>query len=169
MKKNVLTFGLILGLALTLNLFYTVNQCYNHPDFKGNDAIGYAAMIAVFSLIYVGIRNFRNKNSNGAITFGKAFKMGFLMVFLASSIYVLIWLFYYYLFVPDFLDKYIPHALKDVPQSELATKTKEMASFKEMYKNPLFVVLTTYLEVLPVGLIIALISSILLKRNRQIK
>jgi hypothetical protein len=34
-----------------------------------------------------------------------------------------------------------------------------------MYENPLFVVLITYSEVLPVGLVVAFISSLILKRK----
>jgi hypothetical protein len=52
--------------------------------------------------------------------------------------------------VPDYLDIYINHVLKEVAQTDtggLATKTKEMEGFKEMYKNPLYVVLITYTEV----------------------
>ena len=52
--------------------------------------------------------------------------------------------------MPDYLDIYINHVLKEVAQTDtggLATKTKEMEGFKEMYKNPLYVVLITYTEV----------------------
>jgi len=42
-----------------------------------------------------------------------------------------------------------------------------MAEFKEMYKNPLYVVLITYTEVLPVGLIVALVSALILKRKNK--
>ncbi|HMS70459.1 MAG TPA: hypothetical protein PKD18_20070 [Saprospiraceae bacterium] len=38
-----------------------------------------------------------------------------------------------------------------------------MADFKEMYKNPLFVILITYSEVLPIGLLVALLSATILK------
>ena len=41
-----------------------------------------------------------------------------------------------------------------------------MAEFKEMYKNPLFVIVVSFGEVLPVGLIVALISALILKKKR---
>jgi hypothetical protein len=75
------------------------------------------------------------------------------------------------LFVPDFLDKYIPHVLKEAANkgdAALAAKTSEMENFKEMYKNPLFVILITYSEVLPVGLIVALVSSLILKKKSKV-
>jgi len=50
-------------------------------------------------------------------------------------------------------------------QAQLDLKASEMASFGELYKNPLFVVLTTYLEIFPVGLIVSLIAALILKRK----
>src|SRR5690606_32920840 len=143
-----------------------VNLCYTNPDFKGNDILGYAAMVVVFSLIFFGVRNYRNKQLNGVISFGKAFKTGVFIALLGATMYAAAWLFYYYLFVPDFLDHYISHVLRDVPAADLAAKTEEMDNFREMYKNPLFVILITYAEVLPVGLIVALISGLILKKKQ---
>jgi hypothetical protein len=168
MKKYVLIYGLIMGTILCVNALYQVNLCYTNPDFKSNDVLGYTALIVIFSLIFFGIRNYRNKQLDGVITFGKAFKMGAIIAFTSATMYVVVWLFYYYLVVPDFLDHYIPHVLKEASrngatQAELAQKTTEMNQFEEMYQNPAFVVLTTYAEVLPIGLVVALISSLILK------
>jgi len=167
MKKSILIFGVILGTILCVNMVVMVNLMMSNPDFEGNDLLGYVAMVVVFSLIYFGIRNYRNKQLYGYITFGKAFKTGFLIALLASTMYVVTWLFYYYLFVPDFLDYYIDYVMKLTPESDLSEKAKEMQNFKEMYENPLFVVLVTYAEVLPVGLVITLISSFALKKKKK--
>jgi hypothetical protein len=165
MKKNIWIFGLTLGAILCVNMIYAVNLCYTNPDFESNDVLGYAVMVVIFSLIFFGVRNYRNKQLNGFISFGKAFKTGALIALVASTVYVAVWLFYYYLFVPDFLDVYIPHVLKETPETDLPAKTREMENFKEMYENPLFVILITYSEVLPVGLIVTLISALVLKKK----
>jgi hypothetical protein len=172
MKRNVIIFGLVLGTILCINIFYTVNLFYNHPDFKSHDVVGYAAMVVVFSLTFFGIRNYRNKQLNGVISLGEAFKTGALIALVGSTMYVVVWMFYYYLFVPDFLDKYIPHVLKEAARNgatatELAETTKEMENFREMYKNPFFVILITYVEVLPVGLVVAFVSSLILKKKKH--
>lgn len=168
MKRNVLIFGAVLGTILCVNMFLIVSMLYNNPDFKSNDFVGYTAQVVVFSLTFFGIRNYRNKQLNGLISFGKAFKTGALIAFIGSTMYVVVWLFYYYLFVPDFIDVFITHVLKRTDPSELAIRTKEMADFKEMYKNPLFVIFSTYMEVLPIGLVVALISALILKKKNPI-
>lgn len=44
-------------------------------------------------------------------------------------------------------------------------KKDEMAQFGEMYKNPVFVVLISYAEVLPVGMVVAFVSALILKKE----
>lgn len=167
MKKVVLIFGLIIGLVFCANIGFMVYWMYHNPDLKSNDIVGYAVMVLVFSLIYFGTRNYRNKYLDGYITFGKALKTGALIALVGSTIYVLAWLFSYYLFVPDFMDVYTDYVLKNCAVEDLPAKTKEMANFKEMYKNPFFVILITYSEVLPIGLIVALVSALILKRKQK--
>lgn len=146
------------------------NRCYNNPEFESNDTLGYTVLIVVLSLIFFGTRNYRNKELGGTITFVQALKTGALIALLGSTIYVALWLPYYYLVVPDFIDKYIIHVMKDIERSgasaaELANKAKEMKEFQENYKNPLFVVLSSYAEILPIGLVVALISALVLKKK----
>jgi hypothetical protein len=172
MKRSVLIFGTILGVILAGNAVYMVELMCSDPDFRSNDVLGYAAMVIVFSLAFFGIRNYRNKQPGGAITFGRAFKVGALIALLGSTIYVVIGLGHYYFFAPEFLDVYIRHVLDEAARdgataAELVDKTKEMAQFKEMYANPFFAVLITYSEVLPIGLVVALVSALILKRKPQ--
>lgn len=167
MKRNVWIFGLVIGVVLAANMVVMINMMYSSDSMKGNDVVGYAAMVVMFSLIFFGVRNYRNKQLGGYITFGKALKMGVLTALVGSTVYVAVWLFFYYLFVPDFMDVYAGHVLKNCSPNDVAAKTAEMAKFKEMYKNPLFVVLLTYMEILPVGLVVALISALVLKRKKK--
>jgi hypothetical protein len=170
MKRNVIVFGLISGAIISSWMVYMVAKCSANPEFESNDVLGYAGMIAAFSFIFVGIRNHREKYNGGFISFGKAFQVGFFISLVASTLYVVVGLINYYVFFPDFIDSYIRHVLymakiNGATQAEIDQKAVEMANFKEMYKNPLFALLITYAEVLPVGLVISLISALLLKRK----
>lgn len=167
MKKNIFVFGLILGAILCANVIIMMNQIISNPDFKANDVLGYAAMVVVFSLVYFGVRNYRNKQLDGSISFGKAFKVGALISLVASTLYVVVGLSYYYLFAPEFIDKYIQYVLKNTSEANLPARTKEMAEYKEMYKNPAFAIIVTYAEVLPVGLVVALVSALILKKKAK--
>lgn len=172
MKRNVLIFGMILGALLAGHAVYMMSIVHSNPEFESNDIVGYAAMIVVFSLTFFGIRNYRDKQLNGMISLGNAFKTGALIALVGSTLYVVFGLGYYYLFVPDFLDKYELHVLSQATRNgatdaELAAKSQEMSQFKEMYKNPLFAIMISYAEVLPVGLVVAFVSSLFLKRKTE--
>ena len=170
MRRIILICGLIAGLIVSSTMVYSMILCYRSNKFEGNMLLGYASMLIAFSMIFVGIRSYRNKYNQGVISFGKAFRIGLFIALVASSIYVIVWLIDYYLFIPDFMDRYTTHILNQAKSSgateaEMATKTKEMAMYTDMYKNPLFVILLTYAEILPVGLIVSLISALILKRK----
>lgn len=172
MRKTILIYGLIQGVIISTLMVIMMSQLHSGSDFGGNEIVGYAGMILVFSLIFIGVRSYRNQSQDGFITFGKAFKMGALIALIASTIYVVTWLFYYYLFIPDFMDIYIPHAMEQAAESgatqvELDEKSIQMEQFKQMYKNPLFVILITYTEILPVGLLVALVTAFILKRKSK--
>lgn len=168
MKKNVLVFGLVMGMILCIPWLIMVNMLYTNPEFKSNDLLGYAILLVIYSLIFVGIRNYRNKVLGGIISFGKAIKTGALITLIAATFYVTAWLFYYYLFIPDFMEVYTAHVLHNcTTDTELAAKTKEMENFSRMYENPVFVILITYAEVLPIGLVVTLISALILKNNKN--
>jgi hypothetical protein len=177
MKKNILIYGLIAGALVSILMLSTVNylsHCEGNVDYGTSMLIGYASMLLAFSLIYIGIRNYRDKYNDGVISFGKAFKTGMMMVLIASTIYVVAWLIDYFFFIPDFMEKYAAQTLAELKasgasQAEMDKETKEMANFARMYKNPLFNAMMTYVEILPVGLIVTLISSLILKRKNNEK
>ena len=171
MKKNVLVFGILAGVIVTALMVASMFNCYNFEHTEGSMYIGYASMLLAFSFIFVAIKNYRDKYNGGSIGFGKGFLIGLYISLIASTLYVGVWLIDYYVFMPDFMDKYSAHVLKEMADNgasatEIADQTEEMAYYKEMYKNPLFVILFTYFEILPVGLLVSLLAALILKRKR---
>ncbi|MGM9512197.1 DUF4199 domain-containing protein [Larkinella sp. GY13] len=170
MKKIILVCGLIAGLIITAMMVTTTAVCYHTEAFESNMVLGYASMLLAFSLIFVGVKNFRDQYNGGVISFGKGFKIGLYITLIASTIYVVVWLIDYYVFMPDFMDRYTAHVLKEAriegaTSAELAKQADEMQSYKDMYKNPVMVILLTYSEVIPVGLVVSLLCALFLKRN----
>ena len=169
MKKTVLVYGIIAGLVVGGMMAFSTGYFCAKGDFEGGMIYGYAAMILSFSMIFVGVKSFRDKQNGGTIRFGKAFQIGFFITLIASTIYVISWLINYYFFIPDFMDKYAVVMIdkakaSGITSAELAEKTADMEQMKQWYKNPLFVILMTYVEILPVGVIVSLISALILKR-----
>lgn len=165
MKKLIFVFGSFIGIILSVNSIIHINMLYSNPDYKANDVIGYATMVIMFSLIYFGVRNYRNNYLDGKIGFAQAFKTGALMCFIASTFYVVLGLLYYYLFVPDFIDVYSDYVIRNTEPDKVEAITSQMANFKEMFKNPLFAILISYVEVLPIGMVVAFFSALIVKKK----
>lgn len=173
MKKNIVLHGLIAGIIVSVLMLASVNylsHCKGNVDYDTSMFVGYASMLLSFSLVFVGIRNYRDKYNGGIISFGKAFKIGMMIVLIASTIYVIAWAIDYFFFIPDFMEKYSAHELdrlraSGLSQIEIDKEAKKMASLTKMYQNPFFNAMMTYAEILPVGLIVTLISALILKRK----
>lgn len=170
MKKNVWIFGALSGVIVAIFMVISTGLCYSNPDFTGSMLLGYAGMLLAFSFVFVGIKNYRDKYSNGLVTFGRAFKVGSLIMLIASTIYVIVWLVDYYVFIPDFIDWYSAHVLHQAKAEgktpeEIKSILAEIEFSRKMYKTPFGIILLTYAEILPVGLVVTLISALILKRK----
>lgn len=170
MKKIIITNGLIAGAIVAAFMVYGTFQM-NKPDFEPSMVLGYAGMLIAYVFVFLGIKNYRDNHNNGVITFGQGFKIGMLISLIASTIYVGVWLIEYYCFFPDFMEKFSAMSLKNLDKTtmtaaEIKAKTDEINMFKEWYKNPIWVILLTYAEILiPIGLLVPVISALILKRK----
>lgn len=173
MKKTILVFGLIAGSIVSAVMATSIALWHDSASYMNYGmVIGYTSMIVAFSFVFVGVKNYRDKYSGGLITFGKALQVGLLISLIASTMYVITWVVDYYVFIPDFMEKYSEMVIskaraEGASDAEIASQIKEMAPYKEMYKNPAFVVLLTYMEILPVALIMSLIAAFSLKRKES--
>jgi hypothetical protein len=170
MKKTVLSFGLISGGILAALLFGMLLFIRN-IGFDKAEIVGYAGMVLAFMLVFFGIRSYRENVSGGTITFGRALAVGILIMLIASACYVIAWEIVYFNFMHDFVDKYAAHMVEQVKNSgageaAIQAKLQEMKRFKELYENPFFNAAVTFLEPLPVGLVMTLISAAILRKRK---
>lgn len=171
MKKIVLTFGLISGCIISAMTAIMLPLCMNGTiDMDKSEIIGYSSMVLAFLLVFFGIRSYRENIGGGTITFGRAFKVGILITLITCAVYVVAWEIVYFNFIPDFMDRYAALSIqklrdKGASDAAIATAIKDMARFKELYKNPLINIGVTFMEIFPVGLIVTLISAAILRRK----
>ena len=175
MRRTVLKYGLLAGLILVV-FFLTTKGFWMSPDGKMDMnkgyIFGYVNMILSLSMVFFGVLHYRNTYLEGKINFGKALWVGFLIALVASAIYVIGWMTYANVTgsAQDFMIQYQEHMKQEWVESgmqaeEMAKKTEEFQKFMEMYKNPFFMALMTLFEILPVGILVALISAFLLKKK----
>jgi len=170
MKRIVLTFGLISGAIMSVLMLSTVPFMHK-IGFNRGMVLGYTTMVLAFLLVFFGIRSYRENVGNGYISFGRALSVGLLIMLITCAFYVITWEFVYFNFMPDFAEKYGAFMLENMRAAgasaqEIAAKTEEMKRFKVLYDNIFFNVAMTFLEPLPVGLIMTFISALILRRKR---
>lgn len=171
MKKTVLTFGLISGAIISAMMLITV-PFMDQIGFDRGQIIGYTSMILAFLLIFFGVRSYRDNVAGGTVSFGRAFKVGALIALVSSICYVATWEVVYFKLMPDFLTKYQAHTLERAradgeSEAQLVKRQADMEKFGRLYKNPAINAGITFLEPMPVALIVALLSAGVLSRRRK--
>ncbi len=171
MRKIVLVYGLIAAAIFAITMFGAFPFWKNGTlTFDNGEYVGYTSMIIALSLVFFGVKSFRDNHLNGSIKFGKAFQVGLLISVVASLGYAISWEFYFNLIAPDFMDAYAAFSIdkaksSGVGEAQIQKLMADMDSAKEMYKNPFLRFGMTLTEVFPVGILISLISAGLLRKK----
>lgn len=173
MKKVVLTFGLISGTLVTSFLIvHMVLMSMGIVNFDNGELLGYSGMIVSFSMIFFGIKSYRDRQAGGAVKFGTGLKIGLLITVIASVMYATGWEIYYRAanLENTFMDQYTAYSIQKAkddgePEEHIAKISKDMAEMKEWYRNPFIRYGMTLMEIFPVGLLVSLISSGVLRRK----
>jgi len=174
MRKVIFTFGLLAGAIVSVLMLLGTRLWENGAiSFDNGELIGYGSMIIALSMIFLGIKSYRDNYRNGTIKFGKGLQVGLLITLIASLMYAATWEIYYQSrpeVRASFMDKYAEQYLdkmkeKGAAAAEIEQQTKKMDEMKRMYKNPVIRFGMTLMEIFPVGLIITLISAAVLKRK----
>ena len=173
MKKIVLTFGLISGLMISVLMGGSL-LIANKIGSAHSMMLGYTIMVASFMMIYFGIRSYRDNILDGQISFGRAFACGILITLITTVCYVAMWEILYFNFMPHFMDSYFAAQIHKVQSSGLdpATIAAQVAALQhsqQLYQNPLVNMAYTFIEPFPVGLIITLVSSGILRRKAGVE
>ncbi len=172
MKNTVIKYGLISGALISVMMMLTM-LFHDQIGFETTGlVVGYTTMTLAFLLIYFGVRSYRDTVGGGTVRFGRALAVGVLIAGVSSVCYVAAWEVMYFKFMPDFMDKYSAHELEKARASgasegQLASRKAEMEKFAVMYRNPLYNAALTFMEPLPVGVIVALVSAGVLSRRRK--
>ncbi|MGD0911880.1 MAG: DUF4199 domain-containing protein [Terracidiphilus sp.] len=174
MKKTVLTFGLIAGVIISVLMDGSLLIASKLGSGHNSMLLGYTMMVASFLLVYFGIRSYRDNTLAGQISFGRAFTCGILITLITTVCYVASWEVIYFNFIPHFMDSYWAAQIHKVQASGLdpatiAAKVAYIQHSQQMYQNPFVNMAYTFMEPLPVGLIITLVSAAVLRRKARVE
>jgi hypothetical protein len=173
MKKVILIYGLIAGSIVAAMMFITMPM-YNSGtlNLDNGELVGYTTMIIALTMVFFGIKSYRDNYSKGVISFGKGFKVGILITLVACAMYGLAWEVTYSRIGEEFQTKMTEKYMADMKakgstDKEIQEAKVQWASFNELYKNFFFRFgFTALVEMfIPVGLPITLLSAAILRRK----
>jgi hypothetical protein len=144
-----------------------------HSEF--GELIGYASMIVALSMIFFGIKSYRDDYHSGTVTFGKGVQIGLLITAIATVMYAGSWEIALKTqpklgnYMADYTANYLEKMkAQGASEAEVQKQAEEMAVWNERYKNPLIRFGMVMMEILPVGIIITLLSAAILRRKEAL-
>jgi hypothetical protein len=166
MTRTILTHGLISGVIIILGMIATIVFSSQHSLW-----LGYLIMLVGLSSILLAVKSHRDKVLGGVIKFWPAFLIGLGVAIVAGIAYVLIWEGYLAITHYRFMDDYTAHILAAKRAEGLSGAAydklvAEMAQMTKNYANPLYRMPMTFIEIFPVGLLVALASAALLRNPK---
>jgi len=171
MKKIIWVYGTIAGLIMGIMFFVTAPLWDKGiVNFDNGMWVGYTTMVIALSLVFFGVKSYRDNEKGGVISFGLAFKVGILITVVASLLYALSWEVAIKTVSKGFSEEMTKHYIEEAKREakndvELQEAIKSTRDMMVMYENPLLRFPMTLIEVFPVGLIVTLISAGLLRKK----
>jgi hypothetical protein len=171
MKRIVLIYGLIAGVIAGGMLMITIPLYDNGVlNMDHGEWLGYTVLTVALSLIFFGVKSYRDHYKNGVIAFGQALKVGVLITLVASLVYVVSWEIIYRNLDYEFFEKFSQLKLDKMRESgateaAITEKQTELARYNDLYKVTLFRAAITLMEITPLGILLSLISAGLLRKK----
>lgn len=138
-----------------------------------NDSVvlGYLIMLVVLSLLFVGVKRYRDIELGGAIRFFPALGLGLGIAVVAGIAYVLAWEGYLAVSGSDYMAAYFARAIAEAKASgasDAAAQVAQIEGMRDSYANPIYRFGMTFMEVFPVGVLVAVVSAALLRNPRML-
>ncbi|MHA7818858.1 MAG: DUF4199 domain-containing protein [Erythrobacter sp.] len=170
MLRYSFTYGAIIGVVI-IGFMVATLMVLGTDNLAVSEVAGYAVMLAVLALLFMGIKRYRDVEHGGVIGFRQAAGVGIGIAAVAAVFYAISWeIVLYatdYAFMQSFGDSMrAAIEAKDLAAAERAAELADLEESMAMYANPLFRVPVTFLEIFPVALVVALISAFVLKNPK---
>jgi hypothetical protein len=170
MLRVILIYGAIGGLIVAVPMLVSTFTLTEETVPENAALYGYLSMLLAFTMVFVGIKQYRDKTLGGVIRFLPALAVGLGISAVASLFWVIGWeitLASGFDFASAYTDSVVAAAeARGAPAAEIERVRAETAEFLAMYSNPLFRLLITFVEMFPIGVLISLVSAGLLRNSR---
>jgi hypothetical protein len=170
MLRVILIYGVVGGIIVAVPMGLGMLMADEGAIPENSALYGYLSMLLAFTMVFVGIKHYRDKVLGGVIRFVPALGVGLGISAVASLFWVVGWeitLATGFDFATAYSDSVVAAAeARGAPAAELDRIRSETAEFLARYANPLFRLPITFVEMFPIGVLISLLSAALLRISR---
>jgi len=171
MKKVILIYGVIAGLIVGVMIWINSSLVFEKKliSMDKSELMGYATMVIALSMIFFGIKSFRDNYSRGKISFWKGLQIG-LLITLIASVFYFAGAEFYSLAHPSFKTQVLDESFKKLKEKastpeQAQNVEKQMALMDKLFDNPLLFFVVCFIEIVPVGIVITLICAAILRKK----
>jgi hypothetical protein len=163
-------FGVIAGLLVGIPMIAFMVSLPADGHGLASMVQTYLVMLVALSMVFVGVKQYRDKALGGVIPFAPALGLGLAISAVAGVFYAIAWEISQVFMSFDFIGVYSKGMVESVRDAggnpeAIAQAEQRARQLVERYSNPFFRVPMTFLEIFPVGVLVSLVSAALL-RNR---
>lgn len=163
MTSLVLKWGLIISFALV-----AISIIVYMAGMSTNKAIGWINYILMFVGVIFATKVFRDEKCGGYITFGSAFKFGFLTLFLVGIVTAIYTYIFFAFIAPELTGQILTQIENDMLNSGQSDEQIELAmSYTEKFMTPGWMVAWVIVGSVFMGAIFSLISAAIMKKENH--
>jgi hypothetical protein len=170
MLRIILIYGIIGGVIVAVPMVWSMLTTAPGTIPENAALYGYLSMLVALTMVFVGVKQYRDKVLGGVIKFGPALLVGLGISAVASLFWVVGWeitLATGFDFGAAYEASLVDAAReRGASAAEIDQIRADTESFLRMYANPLVRLPITFVEMFPIGLVISLISAGLLRNSR---
>lgn len=169
MGRIIIVYGLVGGAIVISGMLVGIVIL---PEHGGASLwFGYLTMLVALSAVFLGVKRYRDTAGGGVVRFVPALLLGLGIAVVAGLAYVAGWEIYMAATHYTFMEKYTASILEakraaGLSGPALQAEIAELEAMKAQYANPLYRMPMTFMEIFPVGLLVAIVSAALLRNPR---
>lgn len=170
MIRYALIYGGLAG-AITIAIVSMTVSLIDPDSMRAAEMLGYLTMIAALSLVFIGIKRWRDIEKGGVVSFAGALGVGVAMSIAAALVYALGWEAFMFSTDYAFTAEYAAALRAEIVAeglsvAEEARRLAEIDGAIAMMGNPFIRLAISMLEILPVALIVSVVSALVLRNPK---
>ncbi len=173
MFRTILVFGLV-GAVLVGGFMVASSLSWvssGGPPPENGVVVGYLTQLVALTVVFLGVKHYRDGTLGGVIRFLPAFGMGLAITAVATLGWVIGWEIVLGLSGLDFgtmmSETMVEQARsRGASAAEIEKTAAEAAAWASAYANPLIRMPISFIEMFPLGVVVSLVTALLLRNRR---